>query len=94
MPDIASSVNKLLLITLITEGTVNTVSMGIASKMIKQVRKPRWRVSFERKLEKEGLHLRIYKDGSWANDADLSIQLGYYILLFQADENANILYYC
>ena len=45
------------------------------------------------KLERESLHLRVYADASFASNDDLSSQLGYVVLLCDAEDRCHVLTY-
>lgn len=47
----------------------------------------------QKKLDMETLYLRMYADGSFANNADSTTQLGYAVLLCDDDDNSNVFQY-
>lgn len=46
-----------------------------------------------KKLDKSSLHIKVFSDSSFANNRDLSSQLGYIILLCDKFKNCNILHF-
>ncbi len=44
-------------------------------------------------LDKNSLHLRVFSDSYFANNPDLSLQLGYIVLLWDKHGNCNLLHY-
>lgn len=89
-PDIACAVNKS---TQVTSKMFSPDSIRAVNVIVKQVFKYPDRGILQRKLDKHSLHIRVYTDGSFADNSDLTTQLGYIILMCEKNNNCNILHY-
>lgn len=77
-PDISCGVNK---ITKVTEGSFQPYHITAMNKIIKHIHSFSSRGLLQQKLDHDSLHIRIYSDASFADNEDLSTQLGYIVLL-------------
>jgi len=89
-PEVCCTVAQLAQVAKTRCGAEHARGLNKANRCVKQ--DPRLG-SFEGKLSFEGLHLREYSDGSSANNADSSSQLGLIILLCGGQDRYCILQY-
>lgn len=89
-PDIECCVNNL---TQLMETIFSLESISPAHKIIKPIIKHEKRLLLQRRLKLQGLHIQTYTNGSFADNDDLSSQLGYIALLCDKTGSARILHY-
>ena len=89
-PDIAFPVNKT---TQINKEHFNMESIRNVNCIIKHVHKYPTRGILQQKLDKSTMHLRVYADGSFADNIDMRTQLGLFVLMVDGNDRCNILNY-
>lgn len=89
-PDIAYAVNRA---SQVTEKSFASRHVKDFNKIVTHVRDNPGKGLLQRRLDTDSLHLRVYTDSSFANNEDLSTQLGYLVLLCDARKRCNILHY-
>lgn len=89
-PDIACGVNKA---TQVTEAKFAARHIEQLNKIISHVHKHPARGLLQQKLDMATLHLRMYADSSFADNEDLSTQLGYIVLICDASNKCNVLHF-
>lgn len=89
-PDITCGVNKS---TQVTKESFSQSSIILLNTIIRQVHKYPTRGILQQKLNPDSLILRIYTDGSFADNDDQTTQLGYLVLLCDNSSRCNILHY-
>lgn len=89
-PDIACAVNKA---TQVTEKTFRDIHVKTINKTIKYVHENPRRGLLQRRLDEKSVHIRVYTDSSFADNEDLTTQLGFLILLCDADGRCNVLHF-
>lgn len=89
-PDIACATNRC---AQVTEEQFCDRHIKELNKLVKRIRTATKRGLLQQKLDPETLHIRVYADSSFANNEDLSTQLGYLVLLCDARKRCNVLHY-
>ena len=89
-PEIAAPVNFL---SQITEEKYNDKKIKIYNDTISMLKKNPNQGLKMIKLDSDSLHIKVFSDSSFANNIDLSSQLGFIILLCDKYDNCNILYF-
>lgn len=89
-PEIACAVNKA---TQVTEEAFARRHVENINKSITHVHKNPSRGLLQRRLDPATLHFRVYSDASFADNEDLSTQLGFLVLLCDGMDRSNILHY-
>lgn len=79
--------------TQITEKDFGKKSIEEINKIVKYAHKNTSRGLLQQKLDLDSLHLRVYTDGSFADNPDLSTQLGCLILLCDKYGKCNVLHF-
>lgn len=87
-PDICCAVNKA---SQITERNFGKAAIEALNKVITHVHKTTERGILQEKLDLNSLHIRVYTDGSFADNDDLTTQLGYIVLLCDDHDRCNVL---
>ena len=89
-PDICAVAN---ILAQVTKDTFNSKHIKEFNKTVKFLKNTSNQGLRMQKLDRESLHLRVYSDASFANNADLTSQLGYIILLADKYGKCNVLHY-
>ena len=89
-PDICCTVNML---AQVTEANFNKKHIRLLNKIINQLKSTPTQGLQYQKLDTKSLHLKVYSDSSFANNSDLSSQLGYIVLLCDKFYKCNILHF-
>ena len=89
-PDILCGVNKC---TQVTEKEFCKESILFINRIIRYILKETRRSLNYRKLDLKTLHLRSYSDSSFADNSDLTTQLGHIVFLCDNEDNCSILHY-
>ena len=69
------------------------MSINDFNKVVKHVKKTSSQGLKMSKLDHDSLHLRVYADASFANNPDLTSQLGYIVLLSDKTGKCNVLHF-
>ena len=67
--------------TQVTETQYDGQSICSINKIVRHVRKHEKRGILQQPLDRKSLHIRVYADGSFADNVDMKTQLGYIILM-------------
>lgn len=89
-PDIACAVNKS---TQVTEKAFGKQKFDELNKIVNHVHRNPGRGLLQRKLDLQTMYMRVYADGSFADNEDLTTQLGYLVFLCDASGSCNIVQY-
>ena len=89
-PDICCTLNML---AQVTEAKFNKKHVRLLNRTIKNLQSTSTQGLIYQKLDCESLHLKVYSDSSFANNEDLSSQLGYIVLLCDKSNKCNILHF-
>ena len=89
-PDIACAVNNS---TQVTEAGFEVRHVNALNRTIKHVHNTLPRGLRQTKLDADSLYLRVYTDSSFADNDDLSAQLGHIVLLCDASGRCNVIHY-
>ena len=89
-PDICAAAN---ILAQVTKDTFTQKHIKEFNKLVKYLKKTANIGLRVQKLDQGSLHLRVYADASFANNNDLTSQLGYIILLADKFGKCNILHY-
>ena len=89
-PDIACAVNKS---TQVTEASFDVRHIDAINSTIKHVQRTLSRGLTQRQLDADSLYLRVYADSSFADNDDLSTQLGCIALLCDATGKCNVIHF-
>lgn len=89
-PDVSASAN---ILSQVTDETFPERHVKALNKVIKHVKDTQARVLVHSPLDEDNLRIVAISDSSFANNADMSTQLVYIILLTDGSGNENIMHY-
>lgn len=89
-PDISSVVNFL---SQVTDKKFDKTKIKIYNDTVRMLKHNPQRGLKMKKLDTNSLHLKVFSDASFANNLDLSSQLGFIILMCDKNDDCNVIYF-